>query len=158
MTILKLQSCDGVVFVVDLEIANCSTTIKTMIDDLGMEDGDEEVPIPLPVVHANILDKIIQWAVHHKNEPPLEESDPNLLQMTKNLCAWDVEFFKMDDQMFYKVLEAANYLNIKPLLESACKIVASRIEGMTPEQFREKFGVQYDLTPEEERKIRKFEY
>ena len=42
MPSIKLQSSDGEVFPVDVEIAKQSVTIKTMLEDLGM---DEEVNI-----------------------------------------------------------------------------------------------------------------
>jgi len=65
---------------------------------------------------------------------------------------------------------AANYLNIKDLLDLTCAKVASMIKGKSPEQIREMFGIevslllnlglffttnqQNDFTPEEEAKIR----
>lgn len=63
---IKLQSSDGEVFVVDVEIAKASVTIKTMLEDLGMDDEDEEV-VPLPNVTSTILKKVIQWATNHKD-------------------------------------------------------------------------------------------
>ena len=59
-------------FQVDVEIAKQSVTIKTMLEDLGMDDEDEEV-VPLPNVNAAILKKVIQWATYHKDDPPPPE-------------------------------------------------------------------------------------
>lgn len=62
---IKLQSLDGEVFEVDVEIAKQSVTIKTMLEDLGV-DEDEDEAIPLPNVNAAILKKVIQWCTYHK--------------------------------------------------------------------------------------------
>ena len=62
---IKLQSSDGEIFEVDVEIAKLSVTIKTMLEDLGM-DEEEDDPIPLPNVNAAILKKVIQWCAYHK--------------------------------------------------------------------------------------------
>ena len=42
MPTIRLQSSDGEVFPVDVDIARQSVTIKTMLEDLGM---DEEVRV-----------------------------------------------------------------------------------------------------------------
>ena len=44
MPSIKLQSSDGEIFPLDVEIAKQSVTIKTMLEDLGM---DEEVGLVL---------------------------------------------------------------------------------------------------------------
>ena len=63
MPSIRLQSSDGEVFPVDVEIAKQSVTIKSMLDDLGMK---EDEVIPLKNVNAAILRKVIQWATYHK--------------------------------------------------------------------------------------------
>ena len=71
---IKLQSSDKEIFEVDVEIAKASVTIKTMLDDLGM--SEEEEIVPLPVVNSTILKKIIAWATYHKDDPvPADEDD-----------------------------------------------------------------------------------
>jgi S-phase kinase-associated protein 1 len=57
MPSIKLQSSDGEVFEVDVEIAKASNTIKTMIEDLGLDEDDDE-PVPLPNVNGPIMRKV----------------------------------------------------------------------------------------------------
>jgi len=38
-------------------------------------------------------------------------------------------------------LQAANYLNIEPLLDLACATVAGMIKGKTPEEIRTQFNI-----------------
>ena len=64
MTFLKLQSSDGEVFQVETQIAKQSNTIRTMLEELGMGDDDDEA-IPLPNVNATILKKVISCQSQH---------------------------------------------------------------------------------------------
>ena len=52
------------------------------------------------------------------------------------------------------LLQAANYMDIKPLLDLTCAKVASMIKGKTPEQIRKTFNITNDFTPEEEEAVR----
>ena len=52
-------------------------------------------------------------------------------------------------------LQAANYLNIKDLLELTCQTVADMIKGKTPEEIRRTFGIKNDFTPEEEEEVKR---
>ena len=96
----------------DVEIAKQSVTIRTMLEDLGMDEGDEEV-VPLPNVNAAILKKVIQWATYHKDDPPLPEDDENKEKRTDDICSWDADFLKVDQGTLFELILAANYLDIK---------------------------------------------
>ena len=49
--------------------------------------------------------------------------------------------------------QAANYMDIKPLLDLTCAKVASMIKGRTPEEIRKVFNIVNDFTPEEEAQV-----
>jgi len=152
--IIKLQSSDGEVFDVPVAIARCSLTIKTMLEDLGMEDDVEEV-IPLPNVNSAILRKVIAWAQHHKDDPPPAEDDENKEKRTDDISSWDSDFLKVDQGTLFELILAANYLDIKGLLDVTCKTVANMIKGKTPEEIRKTFNIKNDFTPAEEEQVRK---
>ncbi|CAK9305109.1 unnamed protein product [Gordionus sp. m RMFG-2023] len=150
---IKLQSSDGEIFEMDVEIAKVSGTIKTMLEDLGMEDEEEEV-VPLPNVNAAILKKVIQWATHHKDDPTPPD-DEEREKRTDDISSWDADFLKVDQGTLFELILAANYLDIKGLLDVTCKTVANMIKGKTPEEIRKTFNIKNDFTPSEEEQVRK---
>jgi S-phase kinase-associated protein 1 len=52
-------------------------------------------------------------------------------------------------------LQAANYLDIKELLDLTCQTVADMIKGKSPEEIRTTFNIKNDFTKEEEEEIRR---
>ena len=62
---------------------------------------------------------------------------------------WDKDFVKVDDETLFNLILAANYLDIKSLLDLTCKTVADEIKGKTPEEIRVRFNIKNDFTPEE---------
>lgn len=55
----------------------------------------------------------------------------------------------------FQFFQAANYLNIKGLLDLTCQTVADMIKGKTPEEIRKTFNIKNDFTPEEEEEVRR---
>ncbi|VDD92483.1 unnamed protein product [Enterobius vermicularis] len=154
-----LTSSDNESFEVDRDVIKLSTTIDTMLQDLGMtgENGEVELgeAVPLQNVNGNILKKVIQWCTYHKDDPvPPEDSDQKE-KRTDDIPSWDVEFLKVDQGTLFELILAANYLDIKGLLDVTCKTVANMIKGKSPEEIRRTFNIKNDFTQEEEEQIRK---
>ena len=59
---VTLQSSDLEKFVIEAEVAKKSILIKNLLDVLP--EDDEEIPIPL--VNAAILKKVLSWMQQHK--------------------------------------------------------------------------------------------
>jgi S-phase kinase-associated protein 1 len=61
----------------------------------------------------------------------------------------------VDQGTLFELILAANYLDMKALLDLGCKTVANMIKGKSVEEIRKTFNVQNDFTPEEEEAIKK---
>ena len=56
----------------------------------------------------------------------------------------------MDIETLYETILAANYLNIRDLLELGSAQVAALMRGKTIQEIRDLFKIENDFTPEEE--------
>jgi S-phase kinase-associated protein 1 len=136
------------------EVAEKSVLIKNMVGDLGEEAMEDAIPIPN--VNAAVLKKVIEWCDHHKHDPPTSnDDDSDSRKKTTDIEEWDQKFMQVDQEMLFEIILAANYLDIKALLDVGCKTVANMIKGKSPEEIRKTFNIQNDFTPEEEDQIRR---
>ncbi|KAL3317784.1 suppressor of kinetochore protein mutant [Cichlidogyrus casuarinus] len=150
---IKLESNDGKIIEVDTQIAKQSVTISTMLDSLSQDANEDEDPISLPNVTSATLSKVITWCTHHKDDPPPPEDDENKERRTDDIPAWDQEFLKVDQGTLFELMLAANYLDIRGLLDVCCKTVANMIKGKSPEEIRKTFNIQRDFNATEEELI-----
>ena len=154
MSNIKIQSNEGEIFTVETEIAKKSGTIRNMLEDLGMEGDDNDEAVPLPNVSTNILKKVIEWSTYHKDDPEPKEDDTTE-KRSDDISSWDMDFLKVDQGTLFELILAANYLDVKDLLNAGCKTVANMIKGKSPEEIRKTFNIKNDFTPAEEEQIRK---
>lgn len=156
MGTVKLQSSDGELFETDVAVAKCSVTIKTMLEDCGLDDGEEEgAVIPIPNVNSYILKLVLQWAEYHKNDEILDDDDESKKNGCDNILPWDANFLKVDQGTLFDLILAANYLDVKGLLAAACKTVANLIKGKSPKEIRETFNIIDDFSPAEREQMDK---
>ena len=133
MSSIMLESNDGEMFTVDLDIVTQFGTVKNMLEDLGMDKEGEDA-IPLSNVNGANLSKVIEWKTFHKDDPSLPEDEDNK-KKTDTISSWDLDFLKVDQETLFKVIPAANYLNIKKLLDLTCKTLANILKGRILRRF-----------------------
>lgn len=112
---------------VDQDVAEHSVLIKGMIDDSGPEEE-----IPLPNVKKAVLEKVVSFCTHlRENSPPEIEKPLRSANISDVTTPWYAEFINLEQELLFEIILAANYLDIKPLLDLACAKVASLIKNKT---------------------------
>ena len=148
---VTLQSQDGRDFRVMVKVARMSETVKNLIEDAGVD-----MAIPLPNVTGKILEKVVEYCKYHTEHPDaVSEEKKEDEKRTDDIIGWDLDLMKVDQPTLFEVILAANYLDIKGLLDLSCKTVANMIKGKTPAEIRATFSIKNDFTPEEEEQVRK---
>jgi len=102
-------------------------------------------------VRAEVLKKVVDYLVHWKESDPKEIPRPlpsnNLKEATD---AWDADYIdSVDLDTVFDIINCANYMDIKPLLDLSCAKIASIMKGKTAEEIRNIFNIECDLTEEE---------
>ena len=164
MKSLSIKTSDDQTFKVDWDVARQSQTIRTMLDDLGIEeDGDSEDIIPLPneEVTGPVFKKALEWCEKNRGKPDLKpDDDDESDELTKKqefasydqLNDWEKDYISMTVDEMFPLLITANFLEIKGLIKLMVKAVALQIQGKSVEQIRETFGIEDPKWTQEELK------
>ncbi|XP_010425101.1 PREDICTED: SKP1-like protein 16 [Camelina sativa] len=162
---IVLTSSDGESFQVEEPVARKLQIIANMI-----EDDCADKAIPLSNVTGNILAMVIEYCKIHVDDKDSDSTeatnDSEATEATNDKEAteakeelvrtWDKEFMKsLDLETIFSVILAANYLNVKSLLDLTTQNVADYIKDKTPEEVRKIFNIENDFTQEEEEEVRK---
>jgi len=161
-TYIVVQSNDArpVEYKLSRNAAKMSGLLKDMLED--QSEGEQTV-IPIPNVSGRTLKYVIEYCEYHKDSPADPIDKPLKGKIEDVVCEWDKAYLFKDlvkdhdekqHDLLIDVVMAANFLNIKDLLDLTCACIASMIKGKTPEQIRSLFYIENDFTPEEEAKIR----
>ena len=146
---VKLLCNDGEVVEVPQNVAEKSVLIKGLIEDSGVEEE-----IPLPQVKKAVLEKIIVFCERLLDHQPPEIDKPlSHSDMAQVVDQWHADYINLEQEELFELVMAANYLDIKPLLELSCAKVASQIKNKSVVEIRKYFNIENDFTPEEEAQI-----
>ena len=67
---------------------------------------------------------------------------------------WYAEFVTVDQAMLFELVTAANFMDIKALLDLTCLAVSVLIKGKSAEEIRRIFNISNDFSPEEDDQVR----
>ncbi|KAK4430965.1 SKP1-like protein 13 [Sesamum alatum] len=111
---LRLISSDGQEFLISESAAILSVVIKNIMEDDFCSGG----VIPLMLVDGGTLARVITYLTKHAEEGLSDEEKGK----------FDKEFLSEEEiEVLFDVALAANYLNVRDLLEAVCKKIADRM-------------------------------
>jgi S-phase kinase-associated protein 1 len=170
--VVVLISNEGQEFRIPYKAIRNSLTVRSFIEDSGTDD-----PIPLPNVSGPVLARVVEYLNFHVRVEPEDfakknsgvvnkeyekmtgvavyEAEAKATPPNQERDDFDAEYVKVDKSVIFDLVLAANYLNIKTLLDMMCKSIADMIKGKTTEEIRKTFNIKNDFTPEEEEEVRK---
>ena len=138
---LTLQiSSDDIRFEVPKRVARMS---KVIADQIGEDDDDDEGDFPCPKVPGDILKKVVDYCTHYQTEEMVKIETPLQGETVQEIVkpAWYAEFCVVEREVLFQLVAAANFLNIKPLLDLTCLAVSVSIKGKSVEELRQIFNL-----------------
>lgn len=179
---VKLKTSDGKIFNFTETEASCSNALKSMLDSTKQYRNNNGASpanghsVHLQSIDSKVLSHIHQWCKMHSYNQSTVSNDIN----SDNYDAGTGTRLAEDEEVEYgsqrrlrplelsvdmkflaafaevdllKLMNAANYLDIKGLYGACCKFMATRWEGMRVEEIRKAYNIRNDLTREEEIQI-----
>lgn len=139
-----MKSEDGTEFEVSREVASMCKTFESIMEE---DDDMTDTELSCPSVSTKILAKVVEYCKYYKNELEMDNIDgetpfpPDKQELSDIVTQeWYVTFIHtLENKTLFHLVEAANYLNIPPLLDLALLEVATRIQGLSMEELRTRF-------------------
>mgnify|MGYP003959120503 CR=1 FL=1 len=162
------KSKDDISYTVSRKAATQSGLVSDATKD---ESEGDQTEVPITDVDGNTLKYIVQWIEYHK-DAPMEEiekplKDKKIIKIKDDdetiVSAWDYLFLTTDlvragdikqHDILVDVIMAANYLDIKPLLELSCAAMADIVRNKNRQELCDLFGIENDFTADEEKRAR----
>ena len=165
---VRLRSSEGDSYELPYESALLSILVRNTIEveDSDDDDGDgndnqesDVYEIDIPKVSSNTLAHVVKYMRHYVEE---EEMQPLTTPLNgndiKTIFAsqpWYRDYIEnMDRSMVFKIVQAANYMEIQQLLDLACLRVSTELVGKSAEEIRVILNLP-KMTDEEHEEARK---
>lgn len=164
---VRLRSAEGDSYELPYESSLISILVKNTIEveDSDYDDDDNNdqetdmYEIDIPKVSSNTLAHVVKFMRHYVEEQAME---PLTTPLNGNDIAtifasqpWYRDYIEnMDRSMVFKIVQAANFMEIQPLLDIACLRVSTELVGKSAEEIRIILNLP-KMTDEEHEEARK---
>eukprot|EP00036_Acanthoecidae_sp_10tr_P011963 CAMPEP_0182915650 /NCGR_PEP_ID=MMETSP0105_2-20130417/455_1 /TAXON_ID=81532 ORGANISM="Acanthoeca-like sp., Strain 10tr" /NCGR_SAMPLE_ID=MMETSP0105_2 /ASSEMBLY_ACC=CAM_ASM_000205 /LENGTH=181 /DNA_ID=CAMNT_0025052529 /DNA_START=87 /DNA_END=632 /DNA_ORIENTATION=+ len=148
---VKLLSSDGKEVPIPVKHAMKCNLLKNMLDDLGVDEATDAIPVEK--VNGEILEKIKDYCAKHEDDKTELTPEEETELREQPITGWDKDFIDVPLATLFHMILAANFLDIKSMLNLTCKGVAEMIKGKSPDEIKKIFGIEGEFTEEEKRAV-----
>jgi S-phase kinase-associated protein 1 len=158
---IVLLSNEGVEFSIESKkILHKIELITVMMEDISDIDDIDDINnttqniIPLPNINSKVLQKVLQFYEHEYTDPmqnimkPIKNAD-----MKINVQEWYAQYIDINVNDIIELIKGAHYLNASKLIDLCAAKIATLIKDKTPDEIRNIFNIENELTPDEMEKI-----
>ena len=122
---------------INAKAAKRSNLIKDFKNDFPEE------AIELKNINNQTLIKVKEYLEHYENIEPKKIIQPLPKKDFKECVdTWDYDYINLQNDLIFEIMLAANFMDIKPLLELTCAKIASLIKGKNERQIRQILNMQ----------------
>ena len=134
---ITLISSESKSLVISVKSAKRAKLIQDFFNDFPYDEMN------LNLFDYATLNKIKDYLDHYKDIEPKEILFPLPNKDFKNCVDdWDLKYINLDNiEDIFKIMNAANFLNIEPLVNLTCAKIASLIKGKNPAEIRNLFNL-----------------
>lgn len=113
--------------------------------------------ITFPKITSKTMQKVIQYTRHIKDYPPSPKiSKPLKSKKIEELVgSWYATFIDMPQNEIFDIINTAEYLGMKSLLDLGCAKIATMMKGKKAKDIINEFHIPKDFTAEQEACIHK---
>ena len=167
INIRKLKSDNGKIFEIEEDCLLKYDFLKGLLEDFS----DPKQELPIKEVNDRTLERVVAFLKHYQKEEvkkipcPCPSTTVELkdgttihpVDLKAALCQWDYDFVTpLSIEEAIELVNAANSLNIQPLIDLASARLAYDFTNCSIEDARKKFGIESDMTKEEQDEMDKY--
>lgn len=123
-----------------------SKLVEETIGDVDEDSDEDMIDVPLPNVSTAVLEKVLEYCRHYQEEAMTPIQTPLKSSKLEELVqSWYADFVKVPRALLFDLVAAANFMDIKSLLDLTCLAVSILIKGKSAAELREMFNIAGDF-------------
>ena len=143
--LINLISSESYMIPIEIKAAKKSNFINNFINDFPNEN------ITFNTINFQTLKKVAEYLEHYKDSEPREIRQPLPKKEFKDCVdMWDYDYINISNENVLEIMLAANFMDIKPLLELTCAKIASVIKGKSTKEIQDLLNIESDCSDDEE--------